>query len=259
MSENIIEELEKFGLSQIEAKVYCAVLALEKNSVDNIAKRAKINRTSCYTVLERLNNSGLISSVKNKEKTVFKAAPPEKFLEILEEKKKSIENIIPNLRSFFETRTDRADIRFYEGKEGLKTVLNMILKEAKEVLIFGDGDSFKTAIPHWTQYYSDKRAEHDIKARIILRATSQAIDSAKSLNLKNSKKSELAKIRVLPEALVATNSGFDVYGNKTIFYSFEKELLAVVVESRIISQMMKTVFETMWNEAEKYNNTLLRG
>jgi len=259
MSENIIEELEKFGLSQIEAKVYCAVLALEKNSVDNIAKRAKINRTSCYTVLERLNNSGLISSVKNKGKTVYKAAPPEKFLEILEENKKSIESIIPDLKSIFDSKKNDADIRFYKGGEGLKTVLNMILREAKEVLIFGDGDSFKTAIPHWTQYYSDKRAEHDIKARIILRATSQAIDSAKSLNLKNSKKSELAKIRVLPEALVATNSGFDVYGNKTIFYSFEKEPLAVVVESRIISQMMKTVFETMWNEAEKYNNTLLRG
>lgn len=258
MDTDIIEKLENFGLSQAEAKVYYSALSLESASADKIANRAKINRTTCYSVLEKLKAAGLVSQIKNKGKTIFKPASPEKFLEILEDKKKKIESIIPDLKSIFEPKKNDADIRFYEGGEGLKTVLNMILREAKEVLIFGDGDSFKNAIPQWTKYYSDKRTEQNIKAKILLKATPSVINSVIDFQAQKLKKNELTKIRVLPEVLVATNSGFDVYGNKAIFYSFEKEPLAVVVESRVICQMMRIVFETMWNEAEKYNNTLLR-
>lgn len=253
MNSNILKKLNEFGLSETEARVYYATLALEKASVDKIAKHSNTNRSACYPVLERLKSLGVISQVKTKGKTMFKASTPEKFLELLEEKRQAIQGIIPDLKSLLEISEGKPDVRFYEGKEGLKTVLNSILKETNEVLILGDGDSFKKSIPGWSDYYSDKRLIKNIKVKMILRGTPLAIQSVKKLR-SNKQKSKLVKIRLLPEAYRLINCGFDAYNNKVILYSFEKQKVAVVIESKVISQMMKTVFEILWNEAEKYGH-----
>lgn len=258
MNQNILQNLKIFGLSEAEAKVYQASLALELASVDKIARHSKLNRTSCYSVLERLKNLGLVSQVKRKSKTIFKASPPEKFLDILDDKKQAVQEIMPGLKSLFEISENKPNVKFFEGKEGLKTVLNSILKEASEVMIFGDGDSFKKSVPGWSDYYSDKRTAQKIKAKMILMASPSVIKSARLLRSPNDEKSKLVKIRVLPEAYEITNSGFDVFNNKVILYSFEKQKVAVVIENKTISQMMKVAFEILWNDAEKYDATLLR-
>lgn len=258
MDKNVIEKLRQFGFSESEAKVYLAVLALEKSTVDAIARKVNINRTSCYSILERLKEQGIASQVKKGGKSVFKAAAPEKLLEILDEKRQSIETILPELSSSFEIYGNKPEVRFYEGKEGLKTVLNVIIRETKEVLIYGDGDSFKKAIPGWTSEYSRRRVEKNMPARIILKASESAIASAKRNRRDAGDKNRLNNIRVIPEALVADNSGFDVFADKVVIYTFAKKPLAVVVSDKIISKMMKLVFESLWREAEKYNQTLLR-
>ena len=258
MDREILQKLETFGLSENEAKTYCAALVLEVASVDSIARHAKLHRSSCYPILEKLKRLGLVSQSRQKGKLVFKASPPEKFLDILEEKRQEIQKIMPALKSLFEITEGKPGVRLYEGKEGLKTVLNSILKEAKEVLIFGDGDSFKKVIPHWTDGYAEKRKMHNIKAKIILKATPSAIKKAKILRSLKSTQSSFTKIRVLPEAYVAPNGGFDIFNDTVVLYSFEKQKVATVIESKVISRMMEGVFEILWNEAGKYDRTLLR-
>lgn len=254
----IKEKLKFFGLSDAEAKVYYSALALEEATVDKIARSADTNRTSTYPVLEKLEKFGLISKYKKKKKTIFKAAPPEKFLEILEEKKNIMEKIIPDLKTLFEIQEGKPSVRFYEGREGLKTVLNSILKEADEVFIFGDGDSFKKAIPGWTEYYSVKRAVKNIRAKIIVKATPANIKAARELRFSENQKSKLTKIRLLPEAYPLAYSGFDVYNHKVVFYSFDKHNIAVVLENKHISRMMKIVYELLWNEAGRYEDMFFK-
>jgi sugar-specific transcriptional regulator TrmB len=254
MNQKILENLIKFGLSDTEARVYCAALALEEAAVDKISRKAGVNRTSAYPILERLKNLGLISQIKKKGKTVFKAERPEKFLHLLEEKKESINAIIPDLKSLFDISRGRPDVRFYEGREGLKTVLNSILNEAKEVCIFGESESFIKAIPGWTEAYVEKRAKRQIKVRMILRATPYAVQSIKKIN--SSHISQYLKVRMLPEAYRSDYSGFDIFNNKVVLYTFEKQNTAVVIENSYISKMMGTVFEILWEVAGRYEHLL---
>lgn len=96
-----------------------------------------------------------------------------------------------------------------------------------------------------------------IKARILLKGTLNVITAAKRLRRKTNPKSQFTKIRVLPESYNIVG-GFDVYNQKVIFYSFEEKNISIVIESKIISTLMRTTFEILWNIAEKYDNTLLR-
>jgi HTH-type transcriptional regulator, sugar sensing transcriptional regulator len=252
----ILEKLIEYGLSEPEAKIYCSTLALEEATVDKIARHAGLNRTSSYPIFERLKLMGLVSQGKKKKKTVFKAARPEKLVNILDEKREGITEILPDLKNLFDISRGRPGVSFFEGKEGLKTVLTDILNEAKEVYILGEGESFINAIPGWTEAYIKKRAGKNIKIKMILRATDYGLDSIRKIRESGSGLNNSLQVRMLPEAYRIDYSGFDIYNNKVVLYSFEKDNHAVVVESQVITRMMKTVFETLWNEAEKYNNLL---
>jgi HTH-type transcriptional regulator, sugar sensing transcriptional regulator len=253
--ESIISSLVKYGLSENEAKIYCATLALEDSTVDKIAKYADLNRTSSYPVLERLKNLGLVSQSKKRKKTIYKAVPPEKFFDLLDEKKEIVSSILPDLKSLFAISRGQPDVSFFEGKEGLKTVLNDVLNEAKEVCILGDGENFINTIPGWTEAYVSKRAGKKIKVKLILKASPYGIKSIKKL-LESSQYNQLLKVRMLPEIYRINYSGFDIYNKKVVFYSFEKFNHAVVVESSVINQLMRTVFDILWETSEKYNYLL---
>jgi sugar-specific transcriptional regulator TrmB len=253
-NDRIIKSLVEYGLSEHEAKIYCSTLALEEATVDRIARHADLNRTSSYPIFERLKKMGLVGQGKKNKKTVFKAVRPEKFLNLLEEKKEHINSVLPDLKALFDISRGRPGVNFFEGTEGLKTVLSDILNEAKEVYILGEGESFINAVPGWTEAYIQKRAGKKIKIKMILRATPYALKSIEKM--RGSEANSLLHIRVLPESYRIDNSGFDIYNNKIVFYSFEKSNHAVVVESSVVARMMKTVFESLWNEAEKYNSLL---
>lgn len=258
MEKEVKDNLIKFGLSDVEARVYYAALAMPNSSVDDISRRANINRTACYPVLEKLQKLGLVSKVKRNNKTVFKSSPPQKILDIIQEKAAGIEKIIPQLKTLYEVNRGKPDVKLYEGHEGMKTVLNMMLEEAREIFVFGDGNSFRRAIPGWTDQWSERRAKKGIKAKYLLKATSLAIDVGKQYRRSKTLKCRMTKYRVLPEAVEIEYNGFSVYNNKAVIFIYEKEPLAIVIESYIVTNLMRSVFNILWNLAEKYNDTLLK-
>lgn len=254
--ESTIKNLIAYGLSETEAKIYCATLALEEATVDKIALYADMNRTSSYPVLERLKALGLVGQGKKKKKTVFKAVQPEKLYDLLDEKKEYLQSVMPDLKSLFAISRGRPDVSFFEGPEDLKTVLSDCLKEAKEIYIIGDGENFINVIPGWMDAYVNKRADKNIRVKLIIKGSDAGLKAIKKLLASNSKVNQLLKVRALPEIYKINYGGFDIYNNKAVLYSFEKQNHAVVIESSIINQTMRTVFDILWETAEKYNYLL---
>src|SRR3990172_512112 len=95
----MISLLEKLGFSEKEAKVYLAALELGEDSVQNIAKKAGINRATTYVILEKLMASGLISTYEKGKKTFIVAEDPKELLQILEEEKQEVLNREKDLKS----------------------------------------------------------------------------------------------------------------------------------------------------------------
>lgn len=120
------EQLEKFGLSEKEAKTYLALLELGESPVTEVSKAADINRSTAYVVLEALEKKGLVSNIKSAGKQTFRSAPPEKLTQIAEENLKkhqevhdAIKRIVPDLRGVDIENAKKPIIRILEGKEGL--------------------------------------------------------------------------------------------------------------------------------------------
>ena len=101
-------DLQNIGLTDKEASVYLSTLELAQASVQDIGKKANVNRTTTYVVLESLIEKGLVSTLDKDKKTYYIAVSPdnlESIFEIqkkeIEERKKNFEKILPNLHLIY--------------------------------------------------------------------------------------------------------------------------------------------------------------
>src|SRR3989344_3663074 len=131
------QELKEFGLTDNEVKVYLACLKLGTALVQGIAKKANTYRTYTYEILKSLIEKGLVSYVIKNGKQYFEVAEPEKLLNILKEKETKINKILPDLKNIYKTSIEKPKVELYEGKEGLKTILDDIIRTKGEVLVYG--------------------------------------------------------------------------------------------------------------------------
>ena len=68
--ENLLQNLEQFGLKANEAKVFLSLLKLSEASPNRIAEEAGIERTTVYKILDILSDKGLVSkNIKGKRLT----------------------------------------------------------------------------------------------------------------------------------------------------------------------------------------------
>ena len=118
--------LKDLGLSDKEAAIYIALLSFDKVTIADIAKKAGVKRPTTYVILEALAKKGLVSESSVGKKTFYIAEPPEKlelFLErqihLLEENKKSLNLIIPQLKSIQREEGEKPLVQFFDGKEGV--------------------------------------------------------------------------------------------------------------------------------------------
>lgn len=117
--------LEEIGLSEKEAKVYLALLEVDSDTINDLAKKTGINRTTVYPVLESLSKKGLVSEVQKGKITTFSAEPPERletFMErqkaLLTERANRLKDVVPQLKSIQRETGERPIIKYFEGRDG---------------------------------------------------------------------------------------------------------------------------------------------
>jgi sugar-specific transcriptional regulator TrmB len=122
--------LQDIGLSEKEAAVYLALLAVDNASVVALAQKTKIKRPTVYVTLSLLAKKGLVSEAPIGKKTHYHAEPPERlhtFVEqrkiVLEEQAEKLKDIIPQIKSIQRESGERPVVKYFEGKDGVLSSL----------------------------------------------------------------------------------------------------------------------------------------
>ncbi len=140
MMDDVKIALADLGLAPKEAETYIAMLELGPASVQDIAKKAGINRTTTYVMLEGLKRHGLVSTFEKGKKTLFSAENPEQLVEILTRqsqvinaKKSKLEESLPRLLAIFNSTGDKPRVRFLEGEEPMREIMQKVNRIDSEV------------------------------------------------------------------------------------------------------------------------------
>src|SRR3989338_9344999 len=131
MKEQIIKIeklLKSSGFLDKEVKIYLAILELGRGTVAQISRKAGINRTTGYVILDSLVSKGLVSISGREPKEEYRALSPANLLKYFSEKAakqnkiaEEAKEILPELTSLY-NEGDRPRVYFYEGLTGLQHV-----------------------------------------------------------------------------------------------------------------------------------------
>jgi len=238
--------LEQFGLSSAEAAVYLATLELGTASVLEIAKKAEVKRPTAYLLLDSLIQRGLVSKLPKDNKTFFVAETPERLINILKEKEKGLEDIMPLLKTIYNIDKTKPQVRFYEGRDGVASVYDMIRKSKTEILFYGSTQQLLKEFPKIfvTPEYIKK---HRIKVRDLVVQDKAGLEYAQQVIKQKNPQHQIKKIA--KDLDIFTDNA--IFENKLIIFSIKKDFFAVVIESDDIANSYRTMFEMAWQAAER--------
>ena len=244
------DSLVEIGLSSKEAGVYLALLELGKGTVSQISRKANINRTTGYDILDSLSSKGLVSISGKEPKQEYSAEKPERLENFIaheiqkkHESLRMIESLIPEL-DVLHNITGRPQVRFYEGNEGLIEVYEDTLTSHEPIRAFATVDDMHAALPNYFPKYYKRRAGAGIGIRAIIPKTDIGIERS------THDKAELRESALVPKDKYYFSPEINIYDNKVMIASL-REKLGIIIESAEIADAMKKIYELAWAEAKR--------
>ncbi|MDP1620211.1 MAG: helix-turn-helix domain-containing protein [Candidatus Moranbacteria bacterium] len=241
------EKLIGLDLSDRETDVYLAVLVFGKGTVSDIARKAKIKRTTVYEYIESLLEKGLIYKTAEKKRIFYCVENPEKIVKMLEnikkaidEKKQRAEKIIPDLQSLYSASFNKPVISFYEGKQGIRRIYEEMADTHKDVYsIFSPTSFFKLFSFRENHELLMKLYENGGMMYNLVEKSDKAVE-----RLKRKEYDGFVKNKLLPEGF-KFETDLLIVGDTVAMVSF-KNLVGVIIKDKAIADLQKNIFNLLW-------------
>ncbi len=234
------EALRKIGLSETEAKIYLALLKKKESTAVQLSKEIEVHRRTIYDNLNILLRRGIANfKIKNGVK-YFQATNPESLKIFLEEKNKILSDILPNLKSFYESDEESPNVNVFVGLEGAKTVVEDAVKSEKNIYWVGGGLFFFKALKFSRKFIEQKAKK--MKMRTVQPNIPEIKDLLPIIKRDN--------IRVLPKSFVS-RVGYLIYENVVIIGIIqEKEITTIQIINEDSAKAFTNYFNVMWEMAK---------
>ncbi|MDO8740702.1 MAG: helix-turn-helix domain-containing protein [Candidatus Woesearchaeota archaeon] len=249
MREDVLKSL---GLSDKEAKTYIVLLELGPSLASEVSKKTDIPRTFTYDILNELIKKGLASYFIKENRKYFRATDPENLKTVIEQQKRIqlslISEALPELNEIkFKEAEEKPKVELYEGKEGVKTILNDILNtRPKEILVYGGVGQSRVLFPVFMKHWHKRRQELKIKFKVIYNKTEEAEERFKKFK----EDYKYSEVKFLPLSFFSPTAMI-VYKNKVALTVWTKYPFGILIQSSEISENYKKRFEYLWEMASK--------
>jgi len=242
MNKKIIEVIKNLGLSKNEVKTYLAGLELGETSVQRIAQKAKLHRTTTYRAIDTLKSKGLFLSSISKGHRKYSTEDPRKILDKIERQKTQFENVLPELLSLVSFSDKKPEIKYFEGEGGLIEIYSDTLEHPDSTIrawVNSEAlDNFK--IDYLKEVYLPTR----LKKRILVNAIAPATEEMKRYQSRD--RSSLRQTKLLKN-IPGFNVEIMIYGNDKIAIIDFKESLGLIIQNKNIFKTLKTIFIVNWD------------
>jgi sugar-specific transcriptional regulator TrmB len=236
MIENTLQEL---GLNKRESICYVSLLELGSSKVGEIVKKTSIPSSKIYEILDRLIKRGLVSYVIRGKTRHYQASNPETLLQYVEEKKKSIEEIMPQLL-LKQKLSKRQSVEIFEGQKALFSLFTDLIHDAKPkelYLVFSIGEENKN------------KATNLFFKNLAVRRKERSLDVRLFKNLKHYQKEKHTKVKIrytkfhLPQ-------GITIFRDAVVLLSWVETPIAIKIQSEIIANQMRDFFLDLWKNSK---------
>ena len=239
--------LKDIGLSDKEASVYIALLSSDKALIADISKKANVKRPTTYVILDALEKKGLVSETNIEKKTFYIAEPPEKLdmfvdrqIHLLEENKKSLDIMIPQLKGIQMEQGERPTIQFFDGKEGvLSSNYGTFTKK------FGDEPAYMVYSRDLVKgAFTEKEAQVLRDRRVSKGIKSKVVYASKNDDRPSDETGDRFKIDAEKYPL---NSDITIYGDQIKIAFYGKRISGISIKSSDLAETLKSLIKFIFD------------
>lgn len=241
--------LTALGATENAAAFYLTLYRAGTSTVGDIAKAAKMDRSSAYLACSQLEELGLVDADATGTRKAVTARPPSAVLARLRTDMRrlrrhhdEVEESMQELLASYREQENKPVLRFYAGHDGLKQIVDDVLEQADgEIRLFTNQRAEKNVFSNADhEEFIRERLRRGITIRVL------AADTPEARSMVASDAAVRRETRVV-EGEPFTSETY-IYGDSVAMLSFDKDVVGFVVRSREFAAAQRWAFERIWNQ-----------
>lgn len=244
----IEQVLTENGFTDKEARVYLAALEMGEAPLSRIATKTRLQRTTVYSLVESMKARGLLTFTKRNGVQYAAALPPRVLIDRFEQAAGLAKQALPMLLDMAYSSPLKPRIRFYDGIEGLKTILREFSQSPTQSLVFTDYEQMPAELFAFIrQDVVKERRKQDVFTRLIVPRN----ETNSRVQKEDAADKHFAEHRLVDFPNAANPIEILLYDTDKIgLLSFTtKERFGLVIDSLAIHQTLGNLFELIWKGA----------
>ena len=235
--EELKQKLIQAGLTGNESKVYLELLKHLELSANELSKKISMDRTLTYTILNHLIEKGLVSYIIKQNKKFFKAEKPENLLNSIKVKEFFVKDLILDLNKIQKEIIIPYEIKVFEGKQGLRTLFNLIFKNKSFFSFGGTGRAY----------------EELYEMQALVKILNKKEFSGKMILQEKYRGHEVTKQKIIETkySTVKSEATTTIFGDYISIHLLTQKPLAILIKNKEIAKSYKNHFESLWKIAKK--------
>lgn len=235
----IEETLQELGLNRRESICYISLLELGSSRVGEIVKKTGIPSSKIYEILDKLIKRGFVTYVIKNNVKHYQASDPKTLLNYIEERKRKIEEILPQLL-LKQKLSKKQSVEIFEGQKAIFTLFTDLIDDAKSnesYLVFSINEENKSDQANlFFKNLALRRKEKKLDVRLL-----------KNINYYVKEKHTKLKLRYtnfnLPQ-------GITLFRNYVTILSWVESPVAIKIESEVFASQLRNFFLDLWKNAK---------
>jgi sugar-specific transcriptional regulator TrmB len=248
--------LETIGLNHHESSVYLQLLQHGELPASAVARQTRIPRSTVRGTLDKLCERGIVRKLYKRNTQYYRCEDPSSLIRHLHSRidedqraLKSVEGALPQLKAMLRKDSVIPKVTYFEGPAGVIEAFNhsLFVEGIPEILFFTSYSFIRDAVilHNDDDFYIPLRIKKGIRMRVLV-GKKPDLDPRKKYN----DPAELRERRYIPDGF-ALPGNIHVYGNFVVYFSAdEREYMAVLVESAMMADTMRALFNFMWERCE---------
>ncbi len=244
--------LQKLGLSEIEAKIYLAALALRSPGAAEVAKKVGISRPLAFFHLQKMAERGLVQVLTDgKRRTTFTPTPPKALAEQFDRIVVDFKSALPQLEALQTVDRETPVIRVSESQKGYEEIYDAVSSMPKGSIVrFASSTEtfhYNFSVPrsdHWPTF-NQRMLERGIKTQALIHPSGldvpkDHLDAASYAKFRE----RVWDVRLLNKEFQVKNLAW-IYGD-TVAFLFPDTSLVVSITHKAVAETFQAIFDALF-------------
>lgn len=237
MNEEILNILQKYGLSRTESIIYLTILKNGSMTAYKISKEAGLYKANTYQAVETLIKKGIASEYSSDKKSFIRVLPPEELINTIERQKEQLQNILPLMERSF---GDEEGITILKGIQSFMNALYGFLDFKKDIFVWDIPIYVPEKVAPYINHFHKERIKRKVKMWHVYDYDAQdRIKYLSKMRYTYAKRGAIDR-----HSTVSTLTCGDV----TLIINWTKEVKTIMIKDKDVAEAFKGQFDMLWEK-----------